>query len=93
MIPKCVAYCIIYLLLFSFTATAQPALPDITATVSRGAIIVYWNCQFNAVKSITVLRAPDSVYNYQTIGSFKNPEKGYQEFIDTHPAEGYNCYK
>lgn len=93
MIPKCVAYCIIYLLLFSFTATAQPALPDITATVSRGAIIVSWNCQFNAVKSITVLRAPDSVYNYQTIGSFKNPEKGYQEFIDTHPAEGYNCYK
>ena len=87
---------IVFILLFSFTvfnAVAQPTLPDIAGAADKGIVILSWNCQYNGIKSITVLRSTDSVYFYSAIGKVKKLDKGTQAFVDGHPAAGKNFYK
>jgi len=72
---------------------AQTALPDIAGASDKGIVILSWNCQYNGVKSINVLRSTDSVYFYSAIGKVKKLDKGTQAFVDGHPVPGKNYYK
>ena len=82
-----------FLSFYGFRAIAQPSLPDFTGNVDKGVIVLSWKCQYNGVKSITVLRSADGLTNYSVIGNVENLEKGMQVFVDGHPAPGKNCYK
>jgi hypothetical protein len=84
---------ILILSLYAFNGVAQPALPNITGSAERGVVILTWNCQFDGIKTISVLRSTDSVSNYTTIGNVKNVYKGIQVFVDGHPGAGKNFYK
>ena len=81
------------LLFFSFSARAQPNLPDIVGATQRGLVVLSWTAQFDGIKSIAVQRSSDSVYNFSTVGYVKNLKKGPQGFIDGHPAPGTNWYR
>jgi len=81
------------LLLFAARSLAQPVLPDISATMEKGVVLLSWTCQYDGVKSIAVMRSIDSNFNYSTIGYVKKIYKGDQAFIDGHPAPGKNFYK
>ncbi len=72
---------------------AQPALPDVAGSTDKGIVILSWICQYNGIKSITVLHSLDSVKNYAEIGHVKKKDKGIQAFVDGHPAMGRNFYK
>ena len=83
-----------FLALFSVAgAMAQPALPDIAVKADKGLLILSWTCQYNGIRSITVMRSQDSVKNYTAIGQVKNKGKGIQAFADGHFAVGKNFYK
>jgi hypothetical protein len=84
---------LLFLFFTAFRAAAQPTLPGITATVEKGLVLLSWNCQYNGVKAISVLRAADSMSDFTVIGFVKKLDKGVQVFIDGHPAVGKNCYK
>ncbi len=87
---------ILFIFLFSFHvcyAFAQPTLPDIAGSAGKGIVILSWTCQYNGIKSITVLRSMDSVGNYSAIGHVLKKGKGIQAFADGHPAAGKNFYK
>ena len=87
---------IIFILLLSivaFNAIAQPTLPDIAGAADKGLVILSWNCQYDGVKKITVLRSSDSSYNFSEIGKVKKLEKGVQAFVDGHPNAGRNYYR
>ncbi len=87
---------IVFILLLSsiaFNTIAQPTLPDIAGAADKGIVILSWNCQYNGVKSIAVLRSIDSVFNYAPIGKVKKTDKGIQAFVDGHPTGGTNYYK
>jgi hypothetical protein len=79
--------------LSSFTALAQPILPDIAGASEKGINVLSWTCEYDGIKSIAVQRSADSVYNYSTVGYVKNLKKGLQAFIDGHPAPGKNWYR
>lgn len=84
------------LLLFvviSFSANAQPILPDIVGASEKGINVLSWTSQYDGLKSIAVQRSNDSVFNYKTIGYVKNLKKGPQAFIDGHPEAGKNWYR
>lgn len=81
------------LVILSFTAKAQPMLPDITGSQEKGVVLLSWMCQYDGVKSIAVLRSADSNFNYSTIGFVKKLYKGMQAYADGHPAPGKNYYK
>ena len=72
---------------------AQPALPDVAGSTDKGIVILSWICQYNGIRSITVLHSTDSVKNYTEIGHVKKKDKGIQAFVDGHPAAGRNFYK
>lgn len=96
MIIKHLASGIGFILIFSiisYTAVAQPALPDIAGSVENGSVLLSWVSPYKAVKSISVLRSSDSDANYSIIGYVKNTEKGPEEFLDDHPMSGKNFYK
>ena len=96
MIVKNLASCIVFFFVMlpaAPAAIAQPSLPDISATADKGIVVLTWNCQYNAVKSISVLRSADSTGNFTIIGSVKKMDKGTQAFVDGQPAKGKNFYK
>ena len=96
MIPsfsKCFRLVMIFVFLTSFTAYAQPPLPDLQAVSSMGVNVISWLSTFDGIKSIAVQRSNDSVYNYSTIGYVKDLKKGVQAFIDGHPNPGVNWYR
>ncbi len=72
---------------------AQPLLPDVGAAADKGIVILSWNCQYDGVKSITVLRSTDSEQNYAPVGMVRKIAKGPQAFVDGHAAAGKNYYK
>ena len=72
---------------------AQPQLPDIAGTTTKGVNILTWTCQYDGIKSIAVQRSRDSAYSYATVGYVKNTKKGVQVFLDGHPAAGNNWYQ
>ncbi|MBL7681859.1 MAG: hypothetical protein JNK00_00755 [Flavipsychrobacter sp.] len=72
---------------------AQPTLPDLAGSTSKGINIISWNCQYDGIKSIAVQRSSDSVYNFVTLGLVKNLKKGPQAYIDGHPKPGRNWYR
>lgn len=84
---------VILFLLFTTPAIAQPVLPDIAGATEKAINIISWTCQFDGIKSISVQRSADSVYNYTTIGYVKNLKKGPQAYIDGHPSAGNNWYR
>lgn len=84
---------IIFLFFKASFAIAQPTLPDIAATVEKGVVVLNWNCQYNGVKAISVLRSADSAYDFTVVGFVKKLDKGVQVFADGHPLAGRNCYK
>jgi hypothetical protein len=77
----------------AFLSGAQPVLPDIAGVENKGTVTLSWQCQYNTVKAISVLRANDSMSDYSLIGFVDKTEKGIQTFTDTQPAPGKNCYK
>ncbi len=91
--PNRLFYLLIFLLLSSAKAFAQPALPDMVAVTQKGVNILSWMCQYDGIKSIAVQRSADSTYNFTTIGYVKNLKKGPQAFIDGHPNPGKNWYR
>jgi hypothetical protein len=96
MIVKNLASCSVFffvMLLAAPAAIAQPSLPDIAATADKGIVVLTWNCQYNAVKSISVLRSADSTGNFTLIGSVKKLDKGTQAFVDGQPGKGRIFYK
>ena len=87
---------ILFIIIFYFKVSdviAQPALPDVAGSTDKGIVILSWICQYNGVRSITVLHSMDSVRNYAEIGHVKKKDKGIQAFVDGHPAAGKNFYK
>lgn len=76
-----------------FHAAAQPALPEIGGAADKGIVILSWNCQYDGVKSITVLRSADSEQNFVPVGMVRKIAKGPQAFVDGHAAPGKNYYK
>lgn len=70
-----------------------PVLPDIIAASDKGVNVISWTCQYEGIKSISVQRSSDSVFNYVTIGYVKDLRKGQQAFIDGHPKAGDNWYR
>jgi hypothetical protein len=83
----------LFILLYSTTSLCQPALPDLAGTVDNGAVLLSWNCQYDGIKTIAVLRSGDSAANFTGIGNVKKTNKGVQSFTDQHPAAGKNFYK
>lgn len=81
------------LVTISFAAYAQPTLPDIIGDEENGIVLLSWTCQYDGVKSISVMRSADSSFNYSTIGYVKKLYKGVQAFADGHPMPGKNYYK
>lgn len=92
-LPLRIIFILLLFCLIAFRATAQTTLPDIAAAADKGIVILSWNCQYNGIRSITVLRSADSLYNYSVIGKVKKLDKGVQAFVDGHPAAGKNFYK
>lgn len=84
---------ILFLVTFSIAAIAQPTLPDLMGDEQEGLVLLSWTCQYDGVKSISVLRSADSSFNYSTIGYVKKLYKGVQAFADGHPMPGKNYYK
>lgn len=80
-------------LLATLISAAQPTLPDLTGSNENGLALLSWTCQYDGVKSISVLRSADSNFNYSTIGYVKKLYKGVQGYIDGHPYAGKNFYK
>lgn len=72
---------------------AQASLPDISCVTQNGINIITWQCPYDGVKSISVERSNDSIFNFTTIGFVKNTSKGVQFFIDGHPLLGTNWYR
>lgn len=96
MIPGLNYFRILFILVFLFGAldvAAQPTLPDIAGSAKNGIVILSWVCQYNGIKSITVLRSSDSINNYTVIGHVKKRDKGVEAFVDGHPVAGKNYYK
>ncbi len=77
----------------ALTSIAQPTLPDLAGSADKGVVILSWVCQYSGIKSITVLRSPDSTNINQKIGNVQLLDKGVQAFADAHPAAGKNFYK
>lgn len=87
-------YILLFLLVMpAWLAHGQPTLPAISGHAEKGLVVLNWNCQYNGVKEITVLRSADSAANYSIIGNVKKLDKGLQVFVDGHPALGKNYYK
>jgi hypothetical protein len=84
-------FCII--IISAFRATAQPTLPDIAGKAEDGYVTLSWNCQYDKVKAITVMRSVDSLSDYEIIGYVKDRAKGIQSYIDDDPETGRNYYK
>ncbi len=96
MIRRSPAFRIVFLLLYLFYthgAVAQPTLPDLTGTFEKGVVALTWNCQYNGIKAISVLRSSDSTNDYEIIGYVKRLDKGVQVFSDIHPQAGKIFYK
>jgi hypothetical protein len=96
MIPGRYALRILLIIIFylsTFSAIAQPTLPDIAGSAGKGIVILSWVCQYNGIRSITVLHSMDSVKGYTEAGHIKKKDKGVQAFADGHPAIGKNFYK
>lgn len=81
------------LLVAGIPAWAQPSLPDIAATGDNGKVVLKWQCQYNSVKAISVLRATDSAADFTLIGFVDKIARGVQSYTDEHPRPGKNCYK
>jgi hypothetical protein len=81
------------LLFISFFSFAQPNLPDVLGGSEKGINILTWANQYEGLKSISVQRSSDSIFNYVTVGYVKNLKKGQQSFIDGHPVPGNNWYR
>ncbi len=84
-------FCII--IIAAFRANAQPTLPDIAGKAGDGYVTLTWNCQYDKVKAITVMRSVDSISEYEIIGYVKDRAKGIQSYIDDDPETGRNYYK
>lgn len=84
---------ILFFLITALPAIAQPTLPDMIGSNEKGLVLLSWTCQYDGVKSISVLRSSDSTFNYSTVGYVKKLYKGVQGFIDGHPYPGKNYYK
>ena len=96
MVSKCFASRIVLIGIFTLIAcivSAQPTLPGISGAADKDIVVLTWNCQYDGVKAISVLRSMDSLANYSTIGNVKKLEKGIQVFVDAVPARGKNFYK
>jgi len=86
---------IVFIIIFcsiTFSAVAQPALPDIEGKADSDNVTLLWTSPYTNIKSIAVLRSHDSI-NYATIGNLYKVGKGKQEYVDEHPAGGNNYYK
>lgn len=83
----------ILFLMTAFASIAQPTLPDLDGSNEKGLVLLSWTCQYDGVKSISVLRSADSNFNYSTVGYVKRLFKGVQGYIDGHPMPGKNFYK
>jgi len=87
-------FILIAIIFIGVPAMAQPPeLPDIIAASDKGVNVISWTCQYDGIKSISVQRSSDSVFNYSTIGYVKDLKKGPQAFIDGHPQAGNNWYR
>lgn len=87
-------FTLIAIIVIGVPAMAQPPeLPDIIAASDKGVNVISWTCQYDGIKSISVQRSSDSVFNYSTIGYVKDLKKGPQAFIDGHPQAGNNWYR
>ena len=86
-------FVLFYLFYFCAPSFSQPLLPDLSGNTQNGYAIVSWTSQYDALKSISVQRSADSVYNYSSIGYVKATKKGVQAYIDGHPLPGKNWYR
>jgi hypothetical protein len=82
-----------FVIAFNSKVFAQPILPDLASVTQNGINVITWNCQFEGVKSIAILRSSDSNFNFITIGYVKDIKKGIQYYLDGHPKAGVNWYK
>lgn len=80
-------------LCFSYLSKAQATLPDFTILNQNGVNVLSWVSEYDRLKSISVERSTDSIYNYKTIGYVKILKKGVQAFVDGHPNPGNNYYR
>lgn len=90
---KCIVVLLFVAIGWSFSAYAQPTLPDIAGYYERGFVFLNWQCQYDGIQAITVSRSLDSGFNYNAIGKVLNLKRGIQGFVDGHPAMGKNYYK
>lgn len=70
-----------------------PSLPSIKIETKNGQNKLSWNCEYNGLKSIQILRSADSVLSFISIGNIAKPRKGIQRFTDKNPKLGKNYYK
>jgi hypothetical protein len=85
--------CTLFLSFSALGAYAQPTLPDLAGATDKGVVILSWVCQYEGIRSITVLRSQDSTSINQKIGNVQALGKGVQAFADAHPVAGKNFYK
>src|ERR1700761_893844 len=79
--------------LFAINAWAQPTLPEISAIYHNGTMVLSWDCQYDNVKSIKVLRSDNRTRDFYTIGFVTNLQMGKQVYVNYHPLDGVNCYQ
>ena len=84
---------IFLLSLIGLKSAAQPTLPDISGFTGNGTVQLTWNCQYEGIKTISVLRSADSTGSYKAIGNVGVLRPGVQVFTDIHPLPGQNFYK
>ncbi|MBL7717535.1 MAG: hypothetical protein JNL72_01760 [Flavipsychrobacter sp.] len=85
---------IIFSFFFTSSTHAQPPLlPDMNLGTQQGIVFLTWNCQYDGIKSISVQRSDDSIFNYVTVGYVRNLKQGVQAYIDGHPLPGKNYYR
>lgn len=89
---RAVVFLLFYIML-AVGGNAQPMLPALQCANEKGSVVVSWNCQYDALKSIVVQRSSDKDFHYTDIGTLKNLKKGPQFFTDTAPMSGDNFYK
>jgi hypothetical protein len=59
----------------------------------KGSVVLTWNCQYDGVKAISVLRSADSGGRYRLVGYVKKLNKGTEVFTDEDPLSGQAFYK
>jgi hypothetical protein len=92
MVLKRIAFTVLFICIALFYALAQPLLPCIAGKAGGGGVTLSWVCQYTSIKTIGVLHAAGSS-DFTLIGYVQQINKGPQNFTDSKPLPGKNCYK